>query len=77
MSEKKNPRIKIKAKWLQGSVVVLKTVLNYDGVEREVTMSFPVEVTQNKEQFKSMLEDAYEQNRPKSVDLSSMIDTVE
>lgn len=79
MSKEKKPRIKIKAKWVQGNQVVLNTHLIYeDDEEKDVQMSFPIEVVKNQEQFKAMLEEAYEQNRTKkNVDLTNMPEEVE
>ena len=74
---KKEPRIRIKSKWVQGSQIVLNTILRYGEKTKKVTMTFPVEVLENKAQFRAMLEDAYEQNSPREVDLSEIPEEVE
>jgi len=75
---KKKPRIRVKRRWTQGGQIVLNTELNYGNEVKNVTMSFPLEVIKNKEQFKAMLEDAYEQNRTrKDVDLRSVPTEIE
>ena len=77
MSKKKS-RIQIKHKWVQGNQVVLNTHLTYKDEEKDVQMSFPIEVTKNPEQFRAMLEEAYEQNRTqKDVALSGIPEEVE
>lgn len=71
-------RIQIKHKWIQGDQIVLRTLLSYGEETRDVTMTFPVEVLKNPDQFRSMLEEAYEQNRPrKNVDLSGVPEFIE
>lgn len=78
MSKKKKSRIQIKHKWVQGNQVVLNTHLTYEDEEKDVQMSFPIEVTKNPAQFSAMLDEAYEQNRTqKDVDLSGIPDSVE
>lgn len=75
---KKKPRITIKHKWVQGNQVVLQTLLRYGDKEKKVTMSFPQNVVDNPNQFRAMLEEAYEQNEPQTnVDLSKIPNSVE
>ena len=74
----KKPRIKVKSKWVQGNQIVLNTHLVYPNEEKDVQMSFPVEVLKNRAQFNAMLEEAYEQNRTRTdADLSNVPDEIE
>lgn len=72
-----SPRIKIKNKWTQGNQLILNVKLNYpSGKTKDVQCSCGVEMVDNPEQFKAFLEEVYEVNSPKTVDLSSIPDEI-
>jgi len=67
-----DPRIKIKSKWVQGNQIVLNIRLTYGKKTRDVQSSAPLEMLENEEQFKAFLEEVWEINSPKTVDLSKV-----
>lgn len=74
----KNPRIKIKNKWVQGTQIVMNVELNYDGTITKIQCSCGINMIKNKEQFKAFLEEVYETNAPKTaVNLEGMLMEVE
>jgi len=77
MAEKKK-RIEIKSRWVQGSQIVMNIRLNYEGnVTKDVQSSCNLEMLKNKEQFKAFLEEVWESQRPKTVDLSEVPEGIE
>jgi hypothetical protein len=77
MAEKKK-RIEIKSKWVQGNQIVLNVRLNYDNnVTKDVQSSCPLDMVKNQEQFKAFLEEVWESQKPKTVDLTNVPDSVE
>ena len=73
----RQPRIKILHKWVQGNQLVLRTLLRYGNETKRVTMSCSLELAKNKEQFRAFLEEAYEANMPREVDLSDLPEEIE
>ena len=76
MAEKKK-RIEIKSKWIQGNQIVLNVRLNYKDATKDVQSSCPIEMLKNKEQFKAFLEEVWESQKPKTVDLSEVPEGIE
>lgn len=81
MVEKKEPkpkRIVIKSKWVQGNQLVLNLRLNYTGGEtKDVQSSCGLGMMKNKEQFKAFLEEVWESQKPRKVDLSNIPESFE
>ena len=70
-------RVRIKHKWVQGSQVILRCLMTYGKETKDITMSMPISIIKNKEQFKAMLEEGWEANKPRTeVDLSSIPDSI-
>lgn len=74
---KKEPRIKIKSKWTQGNQLVLNVRLTYGTKTRDVQSSCGLEMVDNPDQFKAFLEEVWEVNKPRTVDLSKVVTEVE
>jgi hypothetical protein len=71
-------RIEIKSKWVQGNQLVLNLRLNYEkGVSKDVQSSCPLSMVQNKEQFKAFLEEVWESQKPRVLDLSEIPESIE
>jgi len=73
----KKPRLKIKQKWVQGGQLVINVHLVYNAVELDRQASCPLEMVSNPEQFKAFLEEVYEANKPKVVDLTTISEVLE
>ena len=73
-------RVNIKRKWIQGNQLVIKSVMTYGNVTKEVTSSCSLELAKNTPQFLSFLEDCWEANRPRNgteaIDLSMIPDKI-
>lgn len=77
MAEKKK-RVEIKSKWVQGNQIVLNVRLNYEGgVTKDVQSSCALDMMKNADQFKAFLEEVWESQKPKTVDLSAVPEGIE
>jgi len=71
-------RIVIKSKYVQGSQIVMNIRLNYEGnITKDVQSSCNLSMLDNKEQFKAFLEEVWESQKPKTVDLSGVPEGIE
>jgi len=70
-------RIKVLRKWTQGNQVVLVVECNYKTTTKRIQASFPLTMIDSIEQIKAFLEEVYEANKPRKVDLSIIPEVIE